>query len=970
MPGAPPPHLRSLASRIADCPRPYDAAAGERLVAASAEAVADGAPRDFLNAVGGCSPYLSRLMARDRVRLAALFAAEPEEEARRLCGSFAAAGDLESPAAQMQAMRRAKDAAALLIALAEIGGVWTSLEAGAALADMADAAVNAALRASLRSLGAKGFAFADDAAPERRAGICVLAMGKMGARELNYSSDIDLIVLFDPEAHGADPGAARAVAIAAAKQMVRLLSEQTADGYVFRVDLRLRPDPGVSAAAVSVRAAEAYYEAHGQNWERAAFIKARAAAGDIALGERFLGALRPFIWRKYLDYGAIEDVHSIRRQIHAVKGGANIEFLGHDIKLGRGGIREIEFLVQTQQLILGGKNPELRPRATLDALAALAGAGHLRADDAAVLAANYGYFRRVEHRLQMIDDEQTHRLPRDLAGAERLAAFLGETGVAALEARLIGALQSTHHYFAELFEREERLSSETGSLVFTGVENDAGTLATLAALGFKNGAAVSDRIRAWHRGEIRATRSARARELLTRLGPSLIEALARAGDPDAAFSAFDAFLSKLPGGVQVFSLFANNSDIFDVLIRIMTIAPYLGKILARRTHLIEHALQKGWPGPLAEAGLSQGALDMRLRAFEDFESRINEARRWGAEENFGVAARLILGRIDPVAAAERFTEIADAALGVLLRVAMEEHRKIHGALDGSLAVIALGRLGARAMTAASDVDLVFVYDAGEGALSDGPRPLDAPSYYVRLVRRFISALSAATEEGALYDVDMKLRPSGSKGPWAVSRAAFEAYYRGDAWIWEDMALLKARLVACDGAIGAVLQAAIRAILMRPRSDSALIAGILDMRRRVSSVKPPASAFDLKRTKGGLVDLDFLLARLALAATPRLGAAPQATGPLIEWLTAGGALSAQESEDLKAAFTLFETIIQISRAATGESLIHPPADGSAFAQRLSAAVGVDGIKELEGRLLSAQQTVRRLFDARVGAADVP
>ncbi|HXI88324.1 MAG TPA: hypothetical protein VNH64_12750, partial [Parvularculaceae bacterium] len=513
--------------RIRTVPRAYDEAAAGRLTDALGDGIAAlrREARDLLFGVGGCSPYLSRLILKKPGYFGALMTAAPEESLKAIIGETARAGDIAGAGAGA-ALRAAKADAALLIGLAEIAGVWTSLEAGAALSDFADVAANAALRAALRDLGPKGFKNAAAPAPEKDSGVAVIAMGKLGARELNYSSDIDLIIVFDPStpALGGE-AAAREIAIAAARRLVKLLSEQTPDGYVFRADLRLRPDPGVSAAAVSVRAAEAYYEAHGQNWERAAFIKARAAAGDIAVGEALLDRLRPFVWRKYLDFAAIEDIHSIKRQIHASKGGEAIAFFGHDIKTGRGGIREIEFLVQTQQLILGGKDASLRPRATLEALAALHAARQMSDEAFAELTDAYRYLRRVEHRLQMVADEQTHKIPRDEAGAARLAAFLGEENLAAFERRLIAALKTTHRRFGDLFEREEQLSSGAGNLVFTGVEDNPETLETLSRLGFKRPADISAGVRQWHRGSIRATRSARARELLTGLAPKLFEAL-------------------------------------------------------------------------------------------------------------------------------------------------------------------------------------------------------------------------------------------------------------------------------------------------------------------------------------------------------------------------------------------------------------------------------------------------------------
>ncbi len=959
--------FRPLIERIAETPRLYDAAAAQRLAEAIGPAfdTLPDAGRALLSGVGGASPYLSRLIARAPADALALLSRAPESSLAECLAAFRSAGEIRDVAGQMRALRVAKGRAALLIALAEISGAWPTLEAAAALSDVADAAVAAALRAALRGLGPKGFAGADAPHPEEIAGVAVLAMGKMGARELNYSSDIDLIVLFDPDAPAAaDPADVRAVAVAAARQTVKLLAEQTADGYVFRADLRLRPDPGVSAAAVSVRAAEAYYEAHGQNWERAAFIKARAAAGDLAVGSAFLDGLRPFMWRKYLDYAAIEDIHSIKRQIHAVKGGGDIEFHGHDLKIGRGGIREIEFLAQTQQLILGGKNPALRTRRTLDALDALAAAGHMREEDRDRLAANYRYLRRVEHRVQMIADEQTHKIPRSEEDAARLGAFLGEESLAAFEARITEVFRTTHRLFASLFEQEERLSAASGSLIFTGVENDPGTIETLSRLGFKRPSDISDRIRSWHTGSLRATRSPRARELLTKLGPRLLEALSRAGDPDAAFVAFEDFLERLPSGVQVFSLFAAHPEVFDVLVRIMTISPFLGRQLSRRRHLIEAALESGWPGPAPDPAGFLPALAQRLARAASYEEKLNEARRWSAEENFEIAARLALGEIGPEAAAGLFTPLAEAAIVALLDVAAREHEKAHGAIDGRLGVVGLGRLGAGDMTAQSDLDLVFIFDAAPDAVSSGPRPLDASTYYIRLVRRFLTALSAATEEGQLYDVDMKLRPSGSKGPWAVSLSAFEAYYAGDAWTWEEMALLKARVVAGDPDLAARIRKAIDAVLMRPRDEGRLRADVLDMRSRVEEAKGAVDPFDVKHVAGGLIDLDFTLAFLALQAAAAAGPPPRGARPLIDWLARAGALSAGEAGFLSSACGLFLAVLQVGRAASGAAFDRR-ASGEALSQRLAAALGSPSIAAAEKSIVETEARVRDLFVALVG-----
>jgi len=960
--------LAPLKTRIRQWPRVYDLAGAARLEESLGDTLArmNQESRTLTLGVGGCSPYLSGLIARAGDDFAATLAMSPESEFDNIISSAAGLSGCETAQAIMQPLRRLKARAALAAGLAEAGGVWTSMDAADALSRFADAAANSALRAALCSLKSKGFAAADAANCEARSGVAVLAMGKLGAFELNYSSDIDLIVLFDPEAPAlGGPPTAREIAIAAARELVRILSEKTADGYVFRTDLRLRPDPAVTPAAISFRAAEAYYEAHGQNWERAAFIKARASAGDIAAGQAFLAALRPYIWRRHLDYAAIEDIHSIKRQIHAAKGGGEIEFFGHNIKTGRGGIREIEFLVQTQQLILGGKDPSLRERATLAALDALARAGRVGEAARETLAANYLELRRIEHRLQMIADEQTHRIPRDRAEAERLAAFLGEKSVGDFESRLIDILASTHRLFAELFEREERLSAEAGSLIFTGVENDKATLATLERLGFKRPSDVSDAIRRWHTGSLRATRTPRARELLTKLAPHLLEALSKAGDPDAAFVVFGEFLGRLPAGVQIFSLFANNPHIFNTLIRIMTISPYLGRQLSRRAHLIEALLESDWPRSPPTPAALQNELAERLRRAESYEAKLNAARRWGAERRFDAAAQLVIGAIDARRAAEQFTAIADAAIAALFNEARAETARVEGRIAGAIAVFGLGRLGAGAMTATSDVDLIFVYDAPGGAQSGGARPLDAAAYFLKLVRRFLAALSAATEEGALYEVDMKLRPSGGAGPAAVSLAAFERYYDRDAWTWEQMALIKARPIAGDPGLAHKVEAAIERVVCRSRDRAALAADAHEMRKTLADAKPPSGPFDLRQAAGGLTDLEFVLQFSTLAEAAEIGRPPQSTRELIEWLASQGRLAKDDAQGLMAASELFESVMQLGRAATG-GLYAPQSAGEALRRRMSAAVGT-AIGGQEEALAGRQAQVRGVYDRVVAAA---
>ncbi len=904
--------------------------------------------QDLLEGVAGCSPYLRRLMQRSPDLTYSILSASPAAALERAIEKTRIVAT-DDPDRQMRILRNAKSEAALTIALADAAGVWDVMAAAQALSRFADAAVEGALNAALARLSI-----------ESTNGITVLAMGKHGACELNYSSDIDLIVLFDREAMGVENGAeAQALAVKATRALVRILQTQTPDGYVFRTDLRLRPDPGVSAVALPVRAAEAYYEAFGQNWERMAFIKARACAGDKALGGAFLQAMRPFVWRKYLDFAAIEDVHAVKRQIHTIKGGGEVEFEGHDIKLGRGGIREIEFYTQTQQLILGGKNPALRAPATLDALAMLCACGHITEQARDELTAAYRYLRHVEHRLQMINDEQTHRLPRQTADIARLAIFAGAESAAAFREKIKTTLQTVQRCYAGLFEAGDDPQTQIGALVFTGVEDHPATLETLARLGFSRGSDISAVIRRWHTGAIRATRTERARELLTKLVPPLLEALSRAGNPDDAFFAFDDFLSRLPSGVQIFSLLLNNLEVFDALIRIMTISPYLGRELSRRFNFIERLLDNDWSTPPPALQSYEAAAVAAVSAAPTYEQALNAVRRWAGEQKFQTAAQLATDLSPHEEAARRFTAIADACIRALAPVALKEMRRQHGAIDGDMTIVGLGRLGAEEMTATSDIDLMFIYDAPANVLSDGPRSLSPLEYYTRLVRRLVTALSAATEEGALYEVDMQLRPSGAAGPAAVSFSAFHRYYKEEAWTWEAMALTRARVITKGSALDRKVSAEIDAILRRRRAPNDVAADIADMRDRLAKMKPGASVWDLKNIVGGLTDIAFICQYLALVGAERFGPPPRHTGKALAWFANNGELAQEKAAILVNAQSVFESVLQAGRAATG-GMFAPKEAGVALQERMAAICGETTTEGAERVLASLEARVAQIF----------
>jgi glutamate-ammonia-ligase adenylyltransferase len=827
------------------------------------------AGRSWLAALFGNSPFLTRLTLRDPDVVAAVMTEGPDVSFTELLAALNREDGGNAQPAVMAQLRRAKRHAALIAGMADLAGIWALEEVTGALSHFAEAALRLALRHLLKTLARQGqLHLAHPEAPERDCGITVLGMGKLGAYELNYSSDIDLIILYDADKVGvADPDRLQPMMSRLARDLVKVMEERTAEGYVFRTDLRLRPDPGSTPPAVSIDMAESYYGSIGQNWERAAMIKARPVAGDDAVGAAFLKTLTPFLWRKHLDFAAIRDILSIKRQIDARHGGSPESLAGHNVKLGHGGIREIEFFVQTQQLIWGGRVPDLRRRGTVETLATLAAEGRIDRAVAEDLTRSYRYLRDVEHRLQMVDDLQTHSLPTDPAEMARFAIFVGYPDLPSFEAALTGVLSLVERHFAGMFQRAPALSAE-GNLVFTGVEDDPDTLRTLAKLGFSDGHRVAETVRGWHHGRLRATRSERARELLTELAPNLLRTLGKTARPDTAFARFDEFLSHLPAGVQLLSLFQARPELLGLVAQIMGEAPGLAAHLSRKPLLLDAVLTGSFFEPLpADPAYSGLALDLAalLQRARDFEDVLDLTRRWAEERKFRVGVHLMQNRIDGGLAARHLTAIAETTITALLPPVEAQLQAQHGVVPGGrFAVLGLGKLGSREMTARSDLDLVFIYDAPEDSEgSDGAKPLAVSAYYARLGQRLISALSARTSEGTLHEVDMRLRPSGNAGPIASSLAAFRRYYEKDAWTWEHMALTRARIVAGDADLGREVEAGSRAVLTRPRAPDALLKDVAEMRRRMRQQHPHPLPWDMKHRQGALVDIEFIAQYLQL-----------------------------------------------------------------------------------------------------------
>ena len=872
---------------------------------------------EFLAAVMDLSPFLRDSLKRQPQILERLFdhtLGERLDEIEGSIGSLAGDGEL-TETDLMRRLRELKREAHVLIALGDLSGEANAEKTVRRLSRLADRCVGAAVRFLLRQAHDSGkLALPDPAEPEKGSGWIVLGMGKLGANELNFSSDIDLIVFFDSTAPAiTDQYESADLFVRMTRQLVRILQDRTEHGYVFRTDLRLRPDPGSTPLAIPVEGALHYYESRGQNWERAAMIKARPVAGDLKAGEAFLAELRPYVWRKYLDYAAIADVHSIKRQIHAHKGFSDIAVRGHNVKLGRGGIREIEFFVQTQQLIAGGRFPELRGRETVGTLETLAERGWITPEAAETLTRQYWFLRDVEHAIQIVADEQAHALPEDDEGLERVARLLGFTGAEAFSEAFRDSLKLVEGHYAALFETAPQLSAGVGNLVFTGEDDDPGTLETLSQLGFERPSDISRIIRTWHYGRYRATQSAEARERLTELTPALLQAFGGTRRADEALLRFDEFMAGLPAGIQLFSLLHSNPGLLKLVATIMGAAPRLAAIITRRPHVFDGLLD---PALLSELP-SKAYLSERLAAFLQgatlYEEVLDRLRMFAAEQKFLIGMRLLTGSIDATRAGKAFSDLADLTIGAALDAVVEELAQRHGHVPGGrIVVLGMGKLGSRELSAGSDVDLILLYDHDPDAeASDGEKELAPSHYFARLTQRLIAAVSAPTAEGVLYELDLRLRPSGNKGPVATHVDAFGKYQREQAETWEHMALTRARIVVGDAELAARVDAEIEAVLAMPRDAARIRRDAREMRELIAQEKPPANDWDLKLIPGGLIDLEFIAQVAALCGDITDGRRHPAT---VEGLSrlADSFADEQAREELVAAHNLYMTLTQIIR----------------------------------------------------------
>jgi glutamate-ammonia-ligase adenylyltransferase len=925
-----------------------------------------------LDGIAETSPYLWDLIRADPGRLARLLTSDPDDGlAALLDAAKRTAAMARTPAAVMRTLRRIKVEAALLIALADIGGVWPVPRVTHALTGLAETALDVAVRYLLRDAVKRGRLKARDKShPEPDSGYIVLAMGKMGGHELNFSSDIDLMVFFDAAAAKlADRVEPQEFYVRLTRDLVKLVQERTPDGYVFRVDLRLRPDPSSTQVAISTDAGLNYYESRGQNWERAALIKARPVAGDLAAGERLIRDLSPFIWRKYLDYATIADVHAMKQQIHAYRGHGEIAVEGHNIKLGRGGIREIEFFAQTQQLIAGGRHPELRGRETVATLAALASDGWIDGQTRDELTEAYFFLRRVEHRLQMMADEQTHTLPADPEKLAQFARFLGFRGRDDFAAVLLGHLRKVEQNYVKLFEDAPELLAQRQRLSFARGGGESETLDRLAHLGFRQPPAIVAAVRHWLDGGYPALRGEQARANLAELAPLILDQLSRGENPDAAFAAFDKFLSGLRGGGRFLSLLRQNPELVRFIALMLGVAPRLADILAHNPHLIDPLIDPAFFGSLPDEAKLEAELALALGETRSYEDVLDAVRLFGQSHMFLIGARILSGSVSAEAAGEVFARLADVLIRAVHRIVENDFAANHGRIRGQeTAILALGRLGAKEMTANSDLDLIVIYDFDEKhPTSDGKRPLYGAQYFARLTQRLISALTVQTNYGVLYQVDMRLRPSGRSGPLATRIEGFASYQEREAWTWEHMALTRARVVSGSPAFAARIAAVIHDVLCRKRSTRTVADDVVDMRGAIAKEKGDANIWDLKYAAGGLVDIEFIAQYLQLVhaqASPDI--LDTTTARVLDKAVRLGVLKAEDAEVLRPAVRLFHDLTQILRLCL-PGRFDPKTASAGVLALLARAADLPDFPALQAYVEDTQRKVRESFVRILGRA---
>ena len=969
--------------------RTDQAAAGlERLRDAAARAgdAALGAALDtpagstFFAFLFGNSPYLSRLLLRDPAFTGEIVTEPPAAVMAGIRGELAGADPAMSRDRLMKFLRRQRSRVAVAAAVYDCFGVCGVMECAELLSDMADHAVRLTAAHLLLERARRGDL--ERPADGERWGYFVLAMGKHGSRELNYSSDIDLIVLYDPErVRYTGSKTLRDCFVRVTRDLVAILQSRTGDGYVFRTDLRLRPDASSTPTAITVDFARDYYDRFGRTWERTAMIKARPVGGDLAAGDAFLQELAPFIWDEGLDFTSVEEIRSMSQQIHDFHGHGAVRAPGHDVKLGRGGIREIEFFVHMHQLAYGGRNRRLRGARLLAMLQTLEDENHVMPREAATLRDSYLLLRRVEHRLQMVNDDQTQKLPDSGDGLEHAAAFMGLASVADLSGLIETTAREVHDLYRARFNVPESEQDLTEAIL-GGPEVSPDAVPQLQTAGFAAPEAAIEVFRGWADGRHEATSSERARTIIREILHQIIAALGKTPDPDRALARMDQFLETLPQDISFFAMLRAHTWLLRLIADVMGSAPRIADTLGGNHRLLQAVLDPAFFLPIPDQaelaeelaqfleghGGAAGGGEHGGGADGGGERRIGRVAWWAGDRRFQVGVQTLENLISVDEASASLSHVAAVVVETLLRDVTAELAAQHGAPPGAgCAVVALGKLGAEEMTFESDLDLLFVADVrGDRELTAGPRPLEPRRFYARAAQRLIAALRSRSSAGPLYEVDLRLRPSGESGPLVTTLTAFREYHDQAAWTWEHMALTRARVLCGDAEVAEAVGARIREVLTRARDPEQLRVQAARMRERVAAEYPYDDPFELKYVRGGLVDLEFVAQYLQLrhaAAAPQVLAG--GTAAAFEALAGAGFLPDSEARALAAATRMQRALQALLRLTwnRGAPLGEAP---EALHGKLAAAVECADFAAMEAKLRAAQAEAAAAFRRIIGS----
>ncbi|MBR7159047.1 MAG: bifunctional [Alphaproteobacteria bacterium] len=904
----------------------------------------------ILNLLADSFPYLKRIMLSEETFLADIKAQGFSISYQSILAEVKASSAQNDTAKVKKSLRIAKKKAALLIALADLSGIWELTKVTKALSDFASACLDGALSHLLQKYAQEGkLSLKNQASPVSDCGITVIGMGKLGAYELNYSSDIDLIYLFDAEKiNYSGTKELGDFMIKFARELTTLIDERDKDGYAFRVDLRIRPDPLSTPIIMTVNAAENYYESFGQNWERAAMIKARPVAGDMSLGQEFIKRIYPFIWRRSLDFKTINDIKDIKKQISS-RIGEESDFtpFGYNIKLGKGGIREIEFFVQVQQLIWGGRCKNLQVSDTLSALHILAKEGYISASTATDLQEAYIFLRNLEHRLQMINDEQTHTLPNNSNDLSSIATIMGFAQSDEFLSLLKQHLDNVSREFSKYFFAAKS-TPEPESIILSSTDNQNENNAEITGLGFSNPDIIKNTILSWSSGLYTSTRSRRVQEVLPAVLPKLLSRISQSQNPDKCFYDFDVLLRSLPSGVQLIPLFYSRPDVMEIVIKIIESAPTLTLTMQKYPAVIEDLINPDFFLPLKD----KEALSGEIQTLSSFESSLANLQLWVNSKKFQAGVHLLTGLASGSDIGVFISEVAAIAASKTALWLEGNIAADYGKIaSGKISLLLLGRNGSKEASLRSDLDIIFIYDAPEEALSDGKKQLDIKSYYGRFAQRYINTLTSLGRNGKIWDVDMRLRPSGNSGPLATGLTSFIKYQKEEAWTWEHMALTKAKAIYGDLPLTNI----IHEILSRKREEIKLKEDILAMRERIAKEHKPNSYLDVKNIAGGMTDIEFIAQYLQLAhAWEYPNILQKSTLKTLQTAGSLSLLSQTDADFLNDVYRYMLSLRALYELSAGQEL------SESLQKRLNTVAKVSSADNLKSKIAKDAEQVEQIF----------